>query len=301
MSKELLELMQKTRVRKYHKSDPRKLINGMTTEIRMKSHYGSFRSWELMVEHLARWLVLNKKVGFACSPPLEGFKGLSLKKDAIYEHLESLDLFQHYYTAAMAKPWDYIGQVYAMDLELTGPGQDMTPRPIVEFMTQLTYTRETSNLILKDGDLAWQCFFSYQAYKLWYTLMYHVPPRHLRPMEIPIKTQLDPCVGTGRFLIVASQMFPKANLVLFGIEINLALYRACLVNMAMFSNHPYSIICADTLRIDQDKSGTTSKLWDLGNQWNPPDMSSFYWKPPPIWHDRFSLKAYTELNEEEKK
>jgi len=92
-------------------------------------------------------------------------------------------------------------------------------------------------------------------------------------------------------------MFPKAPLVLFGVEIDLSLYRACLVNLALLSKHPYSIICADTLRLDQNKSGPTSKLWDLGNRWNPPDISAFYWKPPPINPESFSLKAFTEVKD----
>jgi len=104
----------------------------------------------------------------------------------------------------------------------------------------------------------------------------------------------EPCVGTGRFLIVASQMMPKANLVLYGIEINPYLYHGCLINMSLFSNHPFSIICADALRLDPNKTGPASQLWHLGNRWNPPDISAFYWKPSPIWHDRFSLKAFTE-------
>jgi len=90
-------------------------------------------------------------------------------------------------------------------------------------------------------------------------------------------------------------MSPKAPLVLFGVEIAVHLYRACLVNMAMFSNHPYSIICADALRLDVEKSGPTSTLWDLGNRWNPPDVSAYYWKPPPIGPDRFSLDAFTKI------
>jgi len=104
-------------------------------------------------------------------------------------------------------------------------------------------------------------------------------------------------VGTGRFLIETSLMFPKAPLVLFGIEINLSLYRACLVNLALLSKHPYTIICADALRLDPNRTGPTSPIWDLGNRWVPPDVSAFYWKPPPIWHDRFSLKAFTETQQ----
>jgi len=92
-------------------------------------------------------------------------------------------------------------------------------------------------------------------------------------------------------------MMPKANLVLFGIEINLSLYRACLVNMALMSKHPYAIICGDSLRLDVEKSGPSSPLWDLGNRWDPPDVSAFYSKPPPINPESFSLKAFTEMKE----
>lgn len=265
----------------------------MVDEIRLKTHHNYFKCWELMVENLAKWLVLNNKTGIACPPTLK-FKGLKLEKDEIYEHLESLDLFRHYFTAAKAKPWDHIGEVYQTDLELTQLGQNMTPRAVVELMTSMVY--EGWN---PEAELL--CYDSYKEYLLWYYLTYHTPPKHIEPMQFPFKTQLDPCVGSGRFLIVASQMMPKAPLVLFGIEIDLSLYRACLVNMALFSNHPYSIICADTLRIDQKYAGTTSPIWDLGNQWTPPDMSIFYWKPPPIWHDRFSLKSFTEIKQGQEK
>jgi hypothetical protein len=264
----------------------------MVEEIKMKTgHYG-FRSWEIMVEYLAKWLVLNKETGLACMPPLQGFRGLDLKKDDLYEYLESQDLFRHYHTAAKAKPWDYIGEVFT-ELELVGPGQNMTPRAIVEFMTQMVHPAKKL-----DGDAEWFCYNSYRNYVVWFYLTQHAPPTHIRPMEFPLKTQLDPCVGTGRFLIVASQMMPKAPLVLFGIEINLSLYRACLVNMAMFSNHPYTIICADALRLDPNLTGTTSRIWDGGNCWDPPDVSTFYWKPPPINPESFSLKAFVEREKE---
>jgi hypothetical protein len=288
MSKNLLELMQRIRVRKYKESDARGVVKGMVEEIRLKTHHSNFRCWELMVENLAKWLILNKQTGLACEPPLKGFQGLKLEKDELYEHLESLDLFQRYFTAAKASPWDYIGEVYETDLELTQPGQNMTPRNVVEMMTSMVYAGWNPEAELL-------CYDSYQQYVLWYHLTQHAPPTHLKPMQFPIKTQLDPAVGTGRFLIVASQMMSKAPLVLFGIEINLSLYRACLVNMAMFSNHPFSIICGDTLRIDQQYSGPSSRLWDLGNQWDPPDISAFYAKPSPIGPDRFSLSAFTNL------
>lgn len=283
--------MRHVKLRRYKESPPRKLILGIVKEIKMKTgHYG-YRAWEMMVEYLAKWLVLHEKTGLASMSPLQGFKGLSLKKDKIYNYLDGLDLFRHYVVAAKAKPWDYIGQVYERDLELTQPGQNMTPRFIVEMMTKMVYAGQKV-----DGEAAWYCYNSYRKYFISYYLINSVRPQHLRLMNPPLpKTQLDPCVGTGRFLFIASQMMPKANLVLFGIEINLSLYRACLVNMAMFSNHPYTIICADSLRLDENKSGVSSKLWDLGNQWNPPDISAYYWKPPPIRADAFSLEAFTKL------
>jgi len=266
----------------------------MIEEIQMKTGHYSYKSWEIMAEGLAKWLVLNNKTGIPCAPTLK-FAGLGLEKDAIYEHLEGLDLFRNYYEAAKAQPWDHIGEVF-MEMELVGLGQNMTPRAIVELMTRMVH----GTRLPVDGEAEFFCYESYRNYELWHYAERHFPPTHLEPMELPIHTQLDPCVGTGRFLIVASQMMPKANLVLFGIEINLSLYRACLVNMAMFSNHPYSIICADSLRLDQNKCGMTSKLWDLGNRWIMPDISAFYWKPPPIGPDRFSLKAFTALKEVEK-
>lgn len=283
--------MQRTRVRKYVGSDPKKLILGMVEEIRVKTgHYG-YRSWEMMVEYLAKWLVLNKKTGLACMPPLQGFKGLNLEKDRLYEHLESLDYFRHYDIAARANPWDYLGEIYT-DLGLVGKntGQNMTPRSVVEMMTRMVYAGQKL-----DGEAEWFCYDSYLQHRLWYILTYHAPPAHLKQIDPPLHTQLDPCVGTGRFLLAASLTMPKANLVLFGIEISPALYRACLVNMAMFSNHPFTIICADSLRLDQNLTGPASRIWDYGNQWLSPDLSGFYFKPPPITADKFSLKDFAEM------
>jgi len=125
------------------------------------------------------------------------------------------------------------------------------------------------------------CHLSANDYKMRYLLHHHVPAFHVRPTKFPMSTQLDPCVGTGRFLLEASIMFPKANLVLFGIDINLSMYRACLVNMTHMSNHCFSLICANTLLLDPDRTGPSSKMWDLGNRWDPPDIAEFYWKPKP--------------------
>jgi len=291
MSKELLQLMKLVKVSQYKETPPKKILYEMLHEIETRLHYGAFRNWEILVELLANWIVEHEDLTLG-SMVCKAFAGLELKHKDLYNHINDLDLFKHYVTALREQPWDYLGEVY-MEQELEGPGQNMTPRAVVEFMAVAVH--DTRKM---DGEAEWFTYNSYLNYVAWYTLTHHAPPRHLKPMELPLKTQLDPCVGSGRFLIVTSQMFPKANLVLFGIEINLSLYRACLVNMALLSKHPYSIICADALRLDPNKSGPTSKLWDYGNQWLQPDISTFYWKPPSIWHDRFSLKTFTEIKQE---
>lgn len=79
----------------------------------------------------------------------------------------------------------------------------------------------------------------------------------------------EPCVGTGRFLLGATNLYPAAPLILYGIEIDVSLYRACLVNMKLFSNHFYHILCGDTLRMPEPP-------WGLANTWQPPDLSSYY-------------------------
>ena len=240
MSDDLKHLWHQIQVKKYAKSPPKKQLMHILHEIEMKKHYGYRRNWEMLVEFLARYLVLHEDLtlgSMSCKP----FKGLDMKPDKdLYDYIDNMDLFKHYVVAAKAKPWDYIGEVY-QDLGLVGPGQNMTPKEVVDMMIQMTYGEEPKKLT----------------------------------------TQLDPCVGTGRFLIEASIMFPKAPLVLFGIEINLYLYRACLVNMAMFSNHAYTILCGDTLRLPQT-CNSMHPIWDLGNRWIPPDLTPFYnWKPPP--------------------
>lgn len=104
-----------------------------------------------------------------------------------------------------------------------------------------------------------------------------------------IQTILEPALGTGRFLIEVNNLFPNAPLILFGIEIDLWLYRASMVNMKMFSQHPFGIVCADFLAIEN--CGPTSPIWDHGTYWTgathqykwmPEDMTPFYWKKKDI-------------------
>ena len=251
MSKELRQLMNQVQLKRFAKKPPKKMLYRILHEIELKRHYGRMRSWELLVEQLAKWLVRNNDIGLSKTGTVKAFEGLSLEEDELYKHVSHL--LKPYVVAAKSNPWDYLGEVY-IEQGLVAPGQNMTPKGVVDFMLKMTYPEKVTK----------------------------------------VTTQLDPCVGTGRFLIEASVLMPDAPLILFGIEINLSLYRACLVNMAMFSKHPYSIICADTLRLDPEITGPASRIWDLGNRWDPPDVSAFYWKPPPINPEHFSLKAFTE-------
>jgi len=254
---DLQQLLKVIKVSKYKETPPKKLLYEMLHEIEAKLHYGTYRNWDILVELLANWTVQNEDLTWgtiAC----KAFNGLELKYKDLYNHINGLDLFKHYVVALRQQPWDWLGEIF-IEQELVGPGQNLTPKAVVDLMIKMTLEEKITKL----------------------------------------QTVLDPCVGTGRFLIEASLLNPDAPLVLFGVEINLSLYRACLVNMALLSKHPYSIICADSLRLEPKLSGPTSKIWDLGNQWLPPDVSTFYWKPPPIWHDRFSLKAFAEIKQKE--
>jgi len=270
--------MRKVEVKKYPKSPPKAILNNILREIRIKEHYHALRSWELLVELLAQWMVRNvdlTKASMCCKP----FLGLDLKRyKEIYEHIDRLDLFRHYYVAAKNQPWDYLGDIFVEErLENKRLGQMLTPKNIVDFMVKISYGDIETKHIAQSI-----CHLSAKDYKMRYLQCYHVPAFHVRPTKFPMSTQLDPCVGTGRFLLEASIMFPKANLVLFGIDIDVTLYRACLVNMTHMSNHCFSLICANTLRLDPDRTGPSSKMWDLGNRWDPPDITSFYWKPTPF-------------------
>jgi len=272
MSKELLELLQRIQVRRieeeYGKS-PKKALYRILHEIETMKHYGARHNWEIMVELLAHHLGITKT-----------------QHEDVLRRVNDLNLLESYCLAVKKNPWDYIGDVY-METELTGPGENMTPKPIINLMIQMTYGEKFG----EKCEAKLFCYFSYHEYIVWYYLTHHAPPNHLRPMEFPFKTQLDPCVGSGRFLIEASLMYPKAPLILFGVEINLWLYRACLVNMKLLSNHPYSIVCADALRLDPNKSGPASRLWDHGNYWDPPDVTDFYWKPTPPFQEYLRMQS----------
>jgi hypothetical protein len=188
---------------------------------------------------------------------------LSREAREVLARVEETDLLEQYVVAARAKPWDHVGDIF-VEQELAGRknalGQNLTPKQIVDFMLKMTL----------DFD---------------------------KPTKEP-RTLLEPCVGTGRFLIEASLMNPEKPLILFGIEIDITLYRACLVNMALFSsNHPYSIIRADTLMLDLEASMPGSPVWNQGNRWDPADMSPYYIKIPLPF--KFSLAEMAKVMKEQ--
>jgi type I restriction-modification system DNA methylase subunit len=65
------------------------------------------------------------------------------------------------------------------------------------------------------------------------------------------QTAIDPAAGTGRFLVDLAVRYPNRKIALFGVERNLDLYRACLVNMRLHAwNRPYFALCADSMLVD---------------------------------------------------
>ena len=78
----------------------------------------------------------------------------------------------------------------------------------------------------------------------------------------PGQTMLDPCVGTGRFLIHALK-YVRKGVQLYGIEIDRLLYRACLVQMVIYSHTPFFILNADAFLVDY----RDPRVWQSANKW----------------------------------
>jgi len=290
---------------------PKRVLADLMHEVEMKVHLFRKECWNITIELLADHLGIIESP-WKYSLPNEKWNGPKSKPNypqfqQLKQHIQKTGLIEQYIKEAKEQPWDHIGDIFVEE-ELAGranrQGQCLTPRGIVEFMIKACLEPEVLKKpysykkpdfwtlawltaeALKFNDKLAEISINLQAERArWHTVI------GMRPLLVkydpePI-TDLDPAVGTGRFLIVASQMYPKAPLLLYGIEIDLSLYRACLVNMALFSNHPYSIVCADTLMLDLKYSMPGGDIWSLGNQWNPPDISPFYIKIKPPF--KFSL------------
>jgi len=177
--------MRRVKVQQYKESPPLKILYEMFHEIEDTLHYGRHRSWEILIELLANWIVEKEDYSLG-SLACKAFAGLELRYKDLYNNLKDLGLFNAYVIAAKNDPWDYIGEIF-VEQELVGPGQNLTPRAIVELMTKMVYI----NPKIMDGEAEWFCYDSYRNYILWHYLNYHYPPTHLKTMGPPIHTQLD--------------------------------------------------------------------------------------------------------------
>jgi hypothetical protein len=311
MSEKLETLLHRIRLSRAKEGDPKETLYALLEEIEQSTGYSGRDSWNIMVELIADYLGIIRDPwryslpGLQDEPLFKGKEALSKQSFSISERALKVkdrcaELVEMYVESARQHPWDHLGEVF-MEQRLQGRnlGQMLTPRSIVEAMVQMVMPEyaKTQDQVWTDSEtVLWANEYTekYGYFPFWARSAVEEALKTIEAYAKP-KTVLDPAVGTGRFLIGASLMYPKAPLVLFGIEIDLSLYRACLVNMALFSKHPYTIICADTLRIDEKHTSTTSPMWDTGNLWEPPDMSIFYWKEPPITAEKFSLAEWIKI------
>ncbi|MGQ9539405.1 MAG: TRM11 family SAM-dependent methyltransferase [Candidatus Bathycorpusculaceae bacterium] len=285
--------------------EAKNLFKGIIDEVRQGSGYDHRRCWELSLELVAEELgILDEPWRYSLPdlPKSPHFKGnikpvkREVPKD-LAERVRQTGLIEEFVEAARAKPWDYIGEVFLEErLSNNRLGQMLTPRAVVQLMIQMVLTEyklKKERVWVDFEALAWaESYLRTFGYPpLWMSEALKRAAENIEELSRP-QTILDPAVGTGRFLIEASLMNPEEPLALFGIDIDPWMYRACLVNMALFSKHPYSIICADSLRIDEKYAGPSSPLWDLGNTWQPADVSAFYAKPPPATPTSFSLARW---------
>lgn len=134
------------------------------------------------------------------------------------------------------EPYDYLGQLFSdKDCAIGEMGQLITPPWIVSYINDsvMELTEEE-----EQGSERW-------------------------------KLILDPCTGTGRFLLDFVWRYRDRELALFGCELDIDLYRACLVNMRLFGfGMPYFILRADALVVDLKPSNPN---WRFANRWTPPD------------------------------
>ena len=298
-------MMHTVRMQKYATGDPKHAFRALMETVENKVHHFRKDCWNITLELLADHLGLMSNP-WRYSAPNVVWKGAT--SEPSYHGLKELKkqipvgLIEAYIAAAKANPWDYPGDVFEEDM-LAGKadrlGQVLTPRCVIDMMLKMTmgnkvekkqypYTKpdqltliwQTAEALSYNDKLA-EININLLAERARRHTVLDMTPLLIKYEPKPI-TDLDPCTGSGRFLICASLMYPKAPLLLYGVEIDRSLYRACLVNMAMFSSHPYFIICADTLMLDMKYSAdVASPMWGLSNQWDPPDMTPYHFKIVP--------------------
>lgn len=146
-----------------------------------------------------------------------------------------LPLVKGYIEACGERPYDYLGDLFtAKQCANESLGRLITPESIVRFINDSTIGQ-------REDDGEW-------------------------------KLVLDPCVGTGRFLLHAAVRYWDRKLALYGVELDIDLYRASLVNMRFFAwGRPYYILRANALIVDV---GPESPNWRFANLWDPPDWET---------------------------
>jgi len=90
---------------------------------------------------------------------------------------------------------------------------------------------------------------------------------------VAASTRNLPAPVQGRFLVDAATHYPEQKIALYGVELDLDLYRAALVNMRTYAClKPCRILCADALvvNIRQD-----SPNWRYANLWEPPSWKEY--------------------------
>jgi len=134
--------------------------------------------------------------------------------------------------------YDYLGELFSeKECAIEGMGQIITPLEIVSFMNDSALDAAQED----EEEGRWELV-------------------------------LDPCTGTGRFLLDLAWRHRHRKLALFGVELDLDLYRACLVNMRLYAlGIPYFILRADALIVDLAPG---SPNWQLANRWSPPDWET---------------------------
>jgi len=140
-----------------------------------------------------------------------------------------LPLVKAYMEACGERPYDYLGDLFtAKECANESLGQLITPEPIVRFINDSTIGQT-------EGDGEW-------------------------------KLVVDPCVGTGRFLLHAAVRYRDRKLALYGVELDIDLYRASLVNMRFFAwGRPYYILPANSVlaatQVAYPSARFTRTLW----------------------------------------
>ncbi len=126
--------------------------------------------------------------------------------------------------------YDYLGDIYVENVigpkEAGRKGLYLTPQPVVDFMCRSILNEKNNEKI----------------------------------------NILDPCVGSGRFLLTANKYAPIARL--FGVDIDLNMIRTAFTNAAIHSISMY-LLHADSLLHETDISLPEGRHnWQFANRWH---------------------------------